>query len=44
MTLCDLDVTFDLAIVDFKKSSGSIIKTIRYRRLILGRNSDRSCV
>ena len=40
MSWCDLDLTFDLAIVTvtYKILYGLILETIRYRKLILGRD------
>ena len=43
MSWCDLDLTFDLAVVtlSFKILSGYILETVRYRNLILGRDIDK---
>ena len=40
MSQCDLDLTFDLAVVtlSLKILSGLYLETIRYRKLILGRD------
>ena len=38
MSWCDLDLTFDLAVVTLKSCPGYLSDTIRFGKLILGRD------